>query len=208
MIRALLLDLGNVVLEIDFHRVFDYWASHAKVEVDRLYDRWSLDDSYKRHEVGDIDFATYAESLEQKFAINLPIEHWLTGWNTLFIAAYPEVHKRLPLIADSLPLFALTNTNATHHQYWRQQYPDTLTHFRKIYASSEIGLRKPDREAYEYVARDMGFAVEEILFVDDSKGNIEGANAAGLMTAWVGSEADVVSVLDRVLEGTYPPLIE
>ena len=58
MIRALLLDLGNVVFEIDFHRVFDYWASHAKVEVDQLYDRWSLDDSYKRHEVGDIDFAT------------------------------------------------------------------------------------------------------------------------------------------------------
>ena len=120
MIRALLLDLGNVVLEINFHRVFDYWASHANVEVDRLYERWSLDDPYKSQEVGDIDFATYIRSLEQKLEINLPIEQWLTGWNTLFVAPYPEVYRRLPQVAASLPLYALTNTNPEHHRYWSQ----------------------------------------------------------------------------------------
>ncbi|MCH8142714.1 MAG: HAD-IA family hydrolase [Proteobacteria bacterium] len=206
MIRALLLDLGNVVLEIDFHRVFDYWASHAKVEVDRLYDRWSLDDPYKRQEVGEIDFATYIHSLEQKLAINLPMEHWLTGWNKLFVAVYPEVHDRLPRVADSLPVFAFTNTNPVHHRYWSQQFPEALVHFRKIYVSSEIGLRKPDREAYDFVARDMGFAAEEILFVDDSRDNIHGAKVAGMQTARVKSEEDVVNVLDRVLGKCDPKI--
>ncbi|MCZ6856240.1 MAG: HAD-IA family hydrolase [Gammaproteobacteria bacterium] len=202
MIRALLLDLGNVVVEIDFRRVFDYWATQANVEVDRLYDRWSLDDPYKRHEVGEIDFATYIHSLEQKLEIKLTMEHWLTGWNTLFIATFPEVRARLQRVASSLPVFAFTNTNPTHQQYWNQQFPEALVRFRKIYVSSEIGLRKPDVAAYDYVARDMGFHADEILFVDDSRSNIDGARAAGMITEWVKSEADVVNVLDRVLDST------
>ncbi len=202
MIRALLLDLGNVVLEIDFRRVFDYWATHANVEVDRLYDRWSLDDPYKRHEVGEIDFATYLHYLERKLEIELRLEHWLKGWNALFVATYPEVHTRLPRVADSLPVFAFTNTNPTHQQYWSRQFPEALYRFQKIYVSCEIGLRKPDVEAYEHVARDMGFRPDEILFVDDSRDNVDGARAAGMTTTWVESEADVVNVLDRVLDPT------
>lgn len=202
MIRALLLDLGNVVLEIDFRRVFDYWATHANVAVDRLYDRWSLDDPYQRHEVGEIDFATYLHYLERKLEIELRLEHWLKGWNALFVATYPEVHTRLPRVADSLPVFAFTNTNPTHQQYWSRQFPEALYRFQKIYVSCEIGLRKPDVEAYEHVARDMGFRPDEILFVDDSRDNVDGARAAGMTTTWVESEADVVNVLDRVLDPT------
>ena len=199
-VRALLLDLGNVVFEIDFRRVFDYWASQANVEVGRLYDRWAMDDSYKRHEVGEIDFAEYVQSLEARFSITLSLHHWLTGWNTLFLDVYPEVIRRLSTASRSLPIFALTNTNFEHQKYWRAQFPEILNHFHKIYMSSGIGLRKPDLETYEFVAGDMGFATSEILFVDDSRENITGAEAAGMKTAWVNSEADVVNVL-RALSG-------
>lgn len=200
MIRALLLDLGNVVFDIDFRKVFDYWATHAHVNASVLLDRWAMDDPYKRHEIGVIDFATYIESLERRLEITLPMEHWKTGWNTLFLEAYPEVQDRLPGVADVLPTFAFTNTNPTHQQVWRTRFPEALQHFVRIYASSEIGLRKPDREAFHHVARDMGFANDEILFVDDSRENIAGANTAGMQTAWVRSEADVVNVLDSVLD--------
>ena len=194
-IRALLLDLGNVVLEIDFHRVFEYWALHANVEVEQLYDCWAMDDAYKRHEVGEINFATYVQSLEERFSITMSTEHWLTGWNTLFLRLYPEVMNLLPSVATSLPVFALTNTNPEHHKYWTSNFPKILVHFQKIYASSEIGLRKPDLKTYEFVARDMDFAPNEILFVDDSRENITGAKAAGMQTEWVTCEAEVTQVL-------------
>ena len=41
-------------------------------------------------------------------------------------------------------------------------------------------MLKPGREIYDEVVRCTGFLPEEILFVDDSIANVEGARAAGL----------------------------
>lgn len=40
-IDAILLDLGNVVLGVDFRRVFDFWSELSQVPSERFYSRWS-----------------------------------------------------------------------------------------------------------------------------------------------------------------------
>ena len=42
MEKAVLLDLGGVVLEIDFHRVFASWANDSGVDKSMFYEQWSL----------------------------------------------------------------------------------------------------------------------------------------------------------------------
>ena len=54
--------------------------------------------------------------------------------------------------------------------------------FEQIYLSYEIGLRKPDKEAYQYVLDNAGLAAEETIFIDDLLVNIEGAAKTGLFT--------------------------
>ncbi|MCJ7468363.1 MAG: HAD-IA family hydrolase, partial [Maribacter sp.] len=46
--------------------------------------------------------------------------------------------------------------------------------------SHEIGLRKPDREIFQFVLDDNGLIAEETLFIDDSKENTDAASALGL----------------------------
>ena len=98
-------------------------------------------------------------------------------------------------LAGRLPLYAFTNTNPTHELAWRHRYADALTHFDEIFVSSTIGLRKPDRAAFEWVADAMGVVPGRILFLDDNPQNVACAEAAGLQAVWVRSEADVVSAL-------------
>lgn len=50
--------------------------------------------------------------------------------------------------------------------------------FKKIYSSEEIGLSKKDPKAYEYVAKDIGMAPDEILFIDDLETNVKAAKTA------------------------------
>jgi putative hydrolase of the HAD superfamily len=197
VIEAILFDLGNVVLEIDFRRTFDHWARHAGVEVTQLHRNWSLDDAYEAHERGHIDFETYIERLGDRLGIELPLTRWEEGWNELFIGPFESVQNRLGELAGSIPLYAFTNTNATHEVTWRGRYPQALSHFEEIFVSSSIGMRKPDREAYEWVADAMELAPSEILFLDDNAENVEGARAAGLQTVWVQREEDVVDALRR-----------
>src|SRR5437879_9881920 len=54
----------------------------------------------------------------------------------------------------SMPLYAFSNTNPAHVAHFSQAYADVLSHFRQIFLSSSIGLRKPDAEAYDHVVKD------------------------------------------------------
>jgi putative hydrolase of the HAD superfamily len=203
MKRALLLDLGNVVLRVDFRRTFDYWAEAARVPAERLYRRWQLDEAYELHEVGALAFEEYIAALSRRLMIDLPMEEWRAGWNAVFAGAFQDVQARLPTVRQSMPVYLFTNTNATHQAAWSHLYADTLSHFDALYVSSEIGHRKPNVSAFRHVAEDMGYAPEQIVFVDDTKENVLGARAAGMDARMVGSEADVVCILDE-LTGTEP----
>ncbi len=52
--------------------------------------------------------------------------------------------------------------------------------FKKIYSSEDMGLGKKDPEAYSFIAKDIGVRPSEILFVDDSKDNLQAAKQADL----------------------------
>jgi FMN phosphatase YigB (HAD superfamily) len=198
-IKAVLFDLGNVVLELDVRQVFAHWAERSGEPIDALTSRWVLDEAYKRHEVGELDFHEYAVHLGDLLGIELSTLDWRSGWNALFRGPYPEVAARLPALSDHLPCFCFTNTNPTHQAQWQSDFPDAIAHFEKIYVSSEIGRRKPDQESYRWVASDMGFAPHEIHFIDDSRENVEGAISAGLRATLVRSEADVVAAMETLL---------
>ena len=53
-VKVLLLDLGNVVIEVSFAKVLEVWGKHAKVSPDVLKARFVLDTFYEPHERGEI----------------------------------------------------------------------------------------------------------------------------------------------------------
>ena len=118
-------------------------------------------------------------------------------------AASRAVVERLPRTAQTLPTYAFTNTNAEHQAAWQTHHGECLRAFEKIYASWQIGRRKPDRDAFLWVAGDMGVVPGDILFLDDSAENVDGARAAGLQAVHVTSEDVTRRAMDAVL---HPPL--
>ena len=94
-------------------------------------------------------------------------------------------------------MFAFTNSNPTHKRVWEHLYAGQLRSFREVFVSSDLGVRKPDPEAFQLVAGLMGFEPEEILFFDDGAENVEGARVAGMHAVLVGSVNDVREALSR-----------
>ena len=66
---VLLFDLGRVVLDIDFGQVMRIWAGHARCEPADLAGRFVVDDSFRRHETGQIDDAAFFENLRKTLGI-------------------------------------------------------------------------------------------------------------------------------------------
>ena len=188
---ALLFDLGRVVLDIDFTRALACWAGHAGCEPTHLVGRFSPDDAYKRHERGEISDAEFFASLRGSLGIDVSDTQFLEGWNAIFAGEMPDIAPLLARAAGRLPLYAFSNTNRAHETHFSHHFAQVLGHFRKMFLSSTIGLRKPDAAAYDHVVKEIGVPAERIVFFDDSADNIAGARARGLFAVHVTSTRDV-----------------
>jgi glucose-1-phosphatase len=193
---ALLFDLGRVVLDIDFSKTLACWAGHAGCEPAHLAGRFSSrNDLYHRHETGEISDAEFFAALRTSLGIAISDAQFLEGWNALFAGEIPGIAPLLARAAGRVPLYAFSNTNSAHVDHFTTAYSDVLGHFREIYLSSAIGLRKPDPAAYDHVVKAIGVPAARIVFFDDLAENIEGARARGLLAVHVTSPDDVARAL-------------
>ncbi len=192
---ALLFDLGRVVLDIDFSKAIACWAGHAGCQPEAIVARYGRDDAYRLHEIGKISDEDYFASLRASLGIGISDAQFLEGWNAIFAGEMPDIAELLPRAAKQMPLYAFSNTNRPHVDYFSKEYAGVLGHFRELYLSSSIGLRKPDAEAFDHVVAAIGVPAERIVFFDDLAENIEGARARGLRTVHVTSPRDVGDAL-------------
>jgi glucose-1-phosphatase len=192
---ALLFDLGRVVIDIDFGKALTCWAGHAGCAPADLAARFVREESYRHHEVGQIEDAAYFQSLRDSLGIGISDAQFLEGWNAIFAGEMPGIAPLLKRAAARLPLYAFSNTNRPHVEHFSKAYADVLGHFRDIFLSSTIGLRKPDAAAYDHVVKAIGVPASRIVFFDDLADNIEGARARGLVGVHVTSPDDVAEAL-------------
>jgi len=53
-------------------------------------------------------------------------------------------------------------------------------YFEAMFVSAELGLIKPDPEIYRVTARELGIGLEQMVFIDNKKINVDAATALGV----------------------------
>ena len=197
--EALLFDVGNVLITVDFERVLAQWARQARADVAGLRERFVVSPEYEQHERGEIDAKAFFESLRHALDIDLSDDHFLEGWNAIFVDEVSGIRLILERACRRLPTYALSNTNAAHYAVWSRRFPDLFDNFSGVFTSCELGRRKPEPEAFLAVARQMGVAPERVLFFDDSLENVEGARRLGMPSVLVKSIDDISHSLAPIL---------
>ncbi|MGD8594078.1 MAG: HAD family phosphatase [Gammaproteobacteria bacterium] len=198
-IDAVVFDLGNVLVEIDFKRVFARWAQYAQCPPEKIAKRYAHDHHYEKHERGEIDAREYFAALRESLGINITDEQFLEGWNQIFVGEVPSIRHMIRRYAALFPIYAFSNSNEAHKTVWLPRYSQLLQPFKEVFISCQMGKRKPELEAYLHVANAIDVEPGRILFFDDSPQNIAGAQLAGMQAKIVDSAADVESVL-RLLQ--------
>lgn len=181
-------------MALDWDRMFARWARHSGRTAEELRALYSFDEPYERHERGEIGETDYYASLRRSLGIDLTDAQFAEGWGSIFTTPIEPTASALRSVRG-VPLYAFSNSNAAHHRVWSAKFRDAMAPFRKVFVSCELGARKPEREAFAKIAREIGVPLERILFFDDTEANVAGARAAGLQAVHVRTPQDVLDAL-------------
>ena len=193
--QALLFDLGKVVFDLSFDRVFQYWAQASGRPVNELKAKFEFDEVFAKFEKDEISPPEFRALISRKLDITLPDYAFDTGWGALYLDPYAGIDTLLAALGQQYQLVALTNTNRLHSSIWKSKYAATLRYFQHVFSSYELKARKPEAEAYQRVLDYLHLPPQQVLFLDDSPDNIKGAAQVGLHTIWVTSYGQMVTEL-------------
>jgi epoxide hydrolase-like predicted phosphatase len=196
--KALVFDLGGVLIDIDFTRALEAWAPHSSLSLAQLRQAFKHDMQYQQHERGEIDAAQYFDHLAATLQLNAPREEISRGWNAIFVGEIVEARKLVEAMREAVPCYAFTNTNASHMATWTQLFPGVASAFDRIFASHELGLRKPEPAAFERVCQLIRVKAAATVFFDDLPDNVQAASQFGLQAFLVRSPKDIVHSLRSV----------
>lgn len=200
-IGAILFDLGNVLIDVDFYRCARLWSDHAGIPAHVLASRFRIDDAYKAFECGKLDAPAFYEALRGQLEISLPDDTMREGWNAIIRDEKPGIRDCLEQLARRYPLYVLTNTNPEHEMVWAEKHRELLSYFEKIFVSSQMGCRKPDAAAYLHVSRSIGAPCSEILFFDDAEENVQGARKVGMQAIRVDLAHSITRWIRPLIDG-------
>lgn len=192
-VKALLFDLGGVLINIDVARTLRAWSKYSALSLAEISAAFQQDLAYQQHETGEIAATEYFDHLRACLKLEASDAKIAEGWNALLLDEIGETVRAIQTARNQLqlPCYVFTNTNPTHQAVWQVRYAPMFRAFERVFVSSEIGLRKPHRAAFDYVVREMGVAANAVLFFDDLLDNVAGAVDAGLRAVQVRTPADV-----------------
>jgi putative hydrolase of the HAD superfamily len=200
--RAVLFDLGGVVLDSPLHAIARFEREHGIPEgfVNRVVASTGPEGAWGRLERGLLDLEAFAPAFEAECAA----AGRALSARRLMQRIGETAQPRPPMLAAirrirerGLLAAALTNN-------WVSASPDSGSgalrgHFDAFFESSVLGLQKPDPRIYEHACGALGVAPREAVFLDDIGRNLKSARALGMTTVRVVEPATALAELEAIL---------
>lgn len=203
--KAIIFDFGGVLIDLDiedckaaFKRDLGYEKiddildpCHQKGIVGDMEEGVITADEFRAAVLKDARPGARPEEVDEAFM------HILSG-----IPAYKGA--LLNRLAETYDIYILSNNNPIVAAHMSELFAGVGVDFEKLFKKSflsfEMKALKPSEAFYKTVLDQIGVPAEDLLFIDDSQRNVEGAIAAGLPSVYYDPSSDLAALLADVLE--------
>lgn len=188
MIKAILFDMGGVLVNLDMQRCKDTFKRRCGYDrIDEVLDPCHQRGPFMRMEHGEISEGEFiAECLADSRPGTTPKDVRDSFW-TIIGDLEPYKADLLNELAKDYPLYMLSNNNPIVMRrigrLFRKAGIPLDTTFRKLFISCRMRMLKPTPEIFAAAVKGTGVKACECLFIDDSPTNVAAAESAGMHAA-------------------------
>jgi putative hydrolase of the HAD superfamily len=185
-IKALLFDLGNVLLPIDLSLTYQAFSQLSlSFSSEEIQSKINNEGLWLGYEAGLLTDDEFRNLLRDKLDLDCSSDQFDHAFSALLLGFPANVYSFLQELTASFDLYLLSNTSLIHSRIFlnNQLGPkgeNLFGLFKKAYFSYEMGLVKPNPLIYVQVLKENNLKAEEIIFFDDNVANIESASNLGI----------------------------
>ena len=200
-IKNIIFDLGGVILNIDYNKTATAYKELGLTNFDDLYSQFKQNNLFDRLETGLISEDDFVSKIKQELPLGTTNQQIINAWNAMLLDLPEQRINLLRAVSKQYRIFLLSNTNQIHYDvymaYFNRAYQLKFnTLFEKTYYSHKIGLRKPNKDCFEFVLESSSLNNTETLFIDDSSQHIQAAKILGINTLHH-TERDLTELFDE-----------
>ena len=176
--KALLFDLGKVLVPFDFNCAYRAMQTLTGLPTDEIRGRLAATQLFRQFETGLMEPEDFAAEVMRVLGFRCDLEEFESIWNSIFASEtlIPEVVIRD--LQSRYRLILVSNTNKIHFEMLEQTYP-IFQYFFGYILSYQIGAMKPDAHFYSAALEMAQCLPQECVFIDDLPENVAGAQRAG-----------------------------
>lgn len=164
-------------------------------DVEDAWTVWSASNAVRRFETGETDPGEFASEMISELDLTMnphQLYEEFASWPIALHAGVPSLMAALR--TGGVQVATLSNTNVIHWPVMVNSLGlgQVIEHH---FPSHVMGVRKPERDAFNRVIEYFGFTPTQVLFFDDSTANVEAARRLGCGGMTVNGLTQVTSTL-------------
>lgn len=185
-IDAIIFDFGNVLIDLDYPKVIRKFSEVAKKNQEDIDELVVTAPILQAFEKGKIEPKEFRIRFNELLGTNMGEAQFESIWNSMLKSITKERMNKVIKIGERFDTFILSNTNIIHEIAFEEMIMletgrDSLRDFvKEVYYSHEMGMRKPNRDCFQFVIEDIGLYASRMLFLDDRLDNVEAAQEVGM----------------------------
>ena len=177
--KAIIFDLGNVLIHFDAVRAARRFSREAKVPFKKVWGHFFISRIEKAYTRGEISTREFFNHARRAFGSSMDFKTFAELWNDIFWENR-GIRPILRRLAKHYPLYLISNTNELHFDYLQRKFRGVFRYFKRTFPSHEMGRRKPDPRIYWKVLRAIKLRPEETVFIDDMPRFVRAARRVGM----------------------------
>jgi HAD superfamily hydrolase (TIGR01549 family) len=179
--KAIIFDIGRVLVRIDLHRVQRGLAQGLAMSPEELWKAIEKDPRWNDWQEGRMSPRDWYLHLSSKLRFSLGFEKFTEIWNSTLDPEPIHGDEFFAGLAKHYRIGLLSNTDPIHVAYLERTYTffDHFPSERRIY-SCAVGLSKPNPGIYLAALKACKATAQEAVYIDDIGANVEAAKRLGL----------------------------